>query len=132
MAWEGTNVVRIASPYVPISVNKAYRNSTASEGGKGRKKTKAYTTWFNAFGWDVRAAMVTQKPMKGPYTIEITIDRSKRHPLADVGNFEKVTQDALQECGVIENDKLCERVSIGWGEASGGVEIEIRPYFKPL
>lgn len=125
-------VVRIASPHVPISVNKAYRNATSKDSVRGRIKTKDYATWFNAFAWDVRASMARQSPIKGPYTIDITIDRSKRHPLADIGNFEKVTQDALQACNVIENDKLCERVSIGWGLAGGGVEIEIRPWRNGL
>jgi len=124
--------VRIASPHIPISINRAYRNATSKDRVKGRIKTKDYATWFNAYGWDVRAAMVHQKPIKGAYTIEITVDRAKRHPLADVENFAKVTADALQELGVIENDRFCERLTIGWGEADGGVSVEITPWFKPL
>ena len=120
-----THTVRIASPHVPISVNKAYRNATARDHVKGRIKTKEYTTWANAFGWDVKAAMARQKPILGPYSIVITIDRSKRHPLADVTNMEKCLADCLQNLGVIENDRLCERSVIQWGSAQGGVSIEI-------
>lgn len=120
--------IRIASRHVPISINKAYRNATAKDRVKGRIKTKEYTTWANAFGWDVKAAMARQKPIMGPYVIEITIDRSRRHPLADVTNMEKALADCLQDLGVIENDRLCERSVIQWGSAQGGVAIEISPY----
>lgn len=122
-----TNIVRIASPHVPVSTNKAYRNATAKDRVKGRIKTKEYTTWANAFGWDVKAAMVHQKPIKGPYILSITVCRSKRHPLADVTNMEKVVSDTLQELGVIENDRFCERMTIEWGEAQGGFIAEISP-----
>lgn len=120
--------VRIASRHVPISVNKAYRNATSKDRVKGRIKTEAYSVWKNAFLWDVKTAMVHQKPIKGPYEIEITIDRSTRHKLADVTNFEKVCADALQSAGVIENDRFVERSTIQWGDALGGVSIVITPY----
>lgn len=125
-------VVRIASQHIPISVNRAYRNATMKDRVKHRIKTKDYGTWARAFGWDVQAAMARQSPIKGPYTIEVTICRSKRHPLADVTNFEKPLQDCLGELGVIENDRFCEHFGIGWGEAQGGIIIEIRPWFNPL
>ncbi len=130
MDWEGVTVVRIASQHVPPSLNAAYANNKGQ--GRGRTKTQEYRTWATAFGYDLNAAMRHQKPIKGPYTIEITIDRSRRHRLSDIMNREKVVSDALQEHGIIENDNLCERGTVQWGEASGGVEIEIRPWFKPL
>ena len=125
------NLVRIASPHVPISVNKAYRNATATERAKGRKgriKTKDHATWYNAFAWDVKAAMVRQNAIKGAYEICITIDRMKRHPLADVENMSKVCVDALVSLGVIEEDRFCERLTIQWGSAQGGVLVELRPF----
>lgn len=120
--------VRIASTFIPISVNKAYRNATAKDHVKGRIKTKEHGTWAKAFGWDVRAAMVHQKPINGPYSIDIVIDRSKRHPLADIENYSKVVSDALQDLGVIENDRNCEALRISWGEAQGGFTVEITAY----
>lgn len=127
MAWEGVQVVRIASQHVPPSLNAAYLNNKSGR-GKGRIRSAEYRTWATAFGYDLNAAMRSQKPLKGPYTIEITIDRSRRHRLSDIMNREKVISDALQEHGIIENDNLCERGTVQWGEASGGVEIEIRPW----
>lgn len=121
-------VVRIASQHVPPSLNACYRNVA----GRGRAKTAAYRTWSIAMGYDLNSAMRSQKPITGPYTIEITIDRSRRHKLSDIMNREKVISDALQEHGIIENDNLCESGTVRWGEAQGGVVIEIRPWFKPL
>jgi Holliday junction resolvase RusA-like endonuclease len=123
-------VVRIGSQHIPPSANAAYANNRGA--GKGRTKTAEYRTWATAFGYDVNAAMRGQEPIKGPYCIEITIDRSKRHRLSDIMNREKVVSDTLQAHGVIENDNLCESGTVKWGEAQGGITIEIWPYFRPL
>lgn len=125
------SLVRIASPHVPPSQNKSYANNKSGS-GRGRFRTAEYKTWAQAIGYDINAAMRNQKPIKGPYTIEITIDRSKRHRLSDIMNREKVVSDILQEHGVIEDDNLCERGTVQWGDCQGGVLIEIRPYFRPL
>lgn len=122
--------VRIVSAHIPVSANAAYANNRG--GGRGRTKTAEYRTWAVAFGYDLNAAMRHQKPIKGPYTIEITIDRSRRHKLSDIMNREKVLSDILQEHGIIENDNLCERGTVQWGDAQGGVVVEITPWFKPL
>jgi crossover junction endodeoxyribonuclease RusA len=118
--------VRIASPHIPPSANAAYANNKGS--GRGRTKTAAYRSWATAFGYDVNAAMRAQEPIKGPYVIEITIDRAKRHKLSDVMNREKVVSDILQAHGVIENDNLCERGVVQWGNAHGGITITVTPY----
>lgn len=123
-------LVRIASQHVPPSANKAWANNKGQ--GRGRIKTQEYRTWAVAMGYDINAAMRSQKPITGPYSIEITIDRSRRHRLSDIMNREKVVSDILQAHGVIEDDNLCERGVIQWGEAQGGIVIEIRPFFIPL
>jgi len=122
-------VVRIASQHVPPSSNAAYANNKGK--GKGRFRTAEYRTWAVAMGYDLNAAMRSQKPITGPYSIEITIDRSRRHKLSDIMNREKVVSDILQEHGVIENDNLCESGTVKWGSAQGGIVIEIIPY-NPL
>lgn len=124
------SIVRIASQHVPPSSNSAYANNKGA--GRGRIKTQEYRTWATAFGYDLNAAMRHQKPITGPYSIEITIDRSRRHRLSDVMNREKVVSDILQAHGVIENDNLCERGTVQWGDAQGGIAIEIRSFFLPL
>lgn len=123
-------VVRIASQHIPPSQNKAFANNKGA--GRGRTKTQEYRTWATAFGYDLNAAMRHQKPITGPYSIEITIDRSRRHRLSDVMNREKVVSDILQAHGIIENDNLCERGTVQWGDAHGGIAIEIRSFFIPM
>lgn len=124
------HIVRIASQHIPPSANAAYANNKGA--GRGRTKTAEYRAWAVAFGYDINAAMRSQKPIKGPYVIEITIDRSRRHRLSDIWNREKALSDTLQEHGIIENDNLCERGIIQWGDAQGGISVEIWPYFRPL
>lgn len=121
-------VIRIASPHVPPSQNKSFANNKSGS-GKGRFRTAEYRTWALAFGYDLNAAMRSQKPIAGPYTIEITIDRSRRHKLSDIMNREKVVSDLLQEHKIIENDNLCEEGTVRWGNLSHpGIEIVIRSW----
>lgn len=120
-------MITIRSQHIPPSTNAAYRNCTSrdSKTATGRIRTKSYMTWFNAFGYDVNLAMRGQKPIVGPYTIRITLCRSTRHRLSDIMNREKAVSDALQALGVIANDNLCESGTVRWGEAMGGILIEI-------
>ncbi len=121
------SVIRIASQHVPPSSNAAYANNKGK--GRGRVRTAEYRTWAIAMGYDLNAAMRSQKPITGPYTIEITIDRSRRHKLSDIMNREKVVSDLLQEHKIIENDNLCEEGTVRWGNLSHpGIEIVIRSW----
>ncbi len=121
---EALDTVYIWSEHIPPSQNACYRNLNV-KGLKGRAKTQRYRDWLVAFGWDVKRAKAHQSPVSGPYAITITICRSKRHHAADIMNREKPLSDALQELGVIDDDQLCERGTVQWGEAQGGVRIEI-------
>lgn len=122
-------MIRIWSEHIPPSVNEAYRNAGSARDGKklGRIKTKVLTDWIEAFGWDVNKAMRGQKRVDLPYVIVITIDRSKRHHAADIMNREKVVSDALKTFGVIKDDRLCDSGTVRWGDAQGGMLIEICP-----
>lgn len=120
-------MIIIESPHIPPSVNQAYRNRTSKDSVKapGRIKTKSYMTWFNAFGWDVRQAMRGKSMIDGPYEIVITLCESTRHPLSDIMNREKCVSDALQELGVIKDDRNCHSGTVKWGSAKGGIRVII-------
>lgn len=98
---------------LPPSVNKAYANNKGT--GKGRYKTKAYTSWQNVAGWDLQRHK-RQGAIIGAFVCQIVVDRSKRHKLADIDNFIKPTLDLLQTFNIIENDNLAESVHIRWGD----------------
>lgn len=110
----------IHTKHVPPSMNACYRNVA----GKGRAKTKRYREWATAAGWDFNG----KGRIEGPYTITITIDRSKRHKLADIMNREKVVSDLLQAHGIIEDDRYCEAGTVRWGDAEDGMLVHIEPY----
>jgi len=55
-------------------------------------------------------------PVKGKFTVAISLNRGKARKGSDADNRIKPILDALQRLGVIENDNLCEKVSAEWGE----------------
>lgn len=119
-------MIRISTPHIPPSVNAAYANNKGK--GRGRTRTAEYRAWANAVGYDLNAAMRGQEPILGPYTIVITLDRSRRHKLSDIMNREKCVSDILEEHKIIENDRFCESGTVRWGNAEGGMLIEIAAF----
>lgn len=120
-------MIVISTPHITPSQNECYRNLNV-KGLRGRAKTTRYKQWENAFGWDALAQVPVSERLKGPYTIKITICRTKRHRLSDVMNREKPTSDCLQAIGIIEDDRLCESGTVCWGDANGGMRVEIWPW----
>lgn len=58
------------------------------------------------------------KSIKGHYTLEIILNPPDKR-LRDLGNAEKATSDFLQSSGIIENDHLCQKLSIAWSTNEG-------------
>lgn len=97
-----TCVLTLLTP--PPSVNEIYRNVP----GKGRVKTKAYKKWRE----DAVLWLRLQKPptFTGPVSVSIALPLATR---GDADNRNKAALDALQEAGVVANDRLCDPVTIG-------------------
>ena len=96
----------------PISTNKLWRPIV--RGGKPAiVSTKEYLAWISEAGWRLNA----QRPgmVEGPYAITMKISRKSR---ADLDNV-KAVSDLLQTQGVIENDRLAERVVIERADIDG-------------
>ncbi|MFG1260058.1 RusA family crossover junction endodeoxyribonuclease [Xanthobacter flavus] len=96
-----TVVLTLLTP--PPSLNGAFRNVP----GKGRVKTKAYKDWRQDAAWQIKA----QRPPRFGETVAISI-QVPRSVKADLDNLNKAVLDALQDAGVVANDRQCERVSI--------------------
>jgi len=112
--------VVIFTQHIPPSVNACFSNVK----GKGRIRTERYRQWATAAGWDCKR----KGSVHGAFTVTITIDRQTRHVLSDIDNRCKPVLDLLQEHGIIDNDRHCERATIEWGEAKGGMRVLVAPY----
>ena len=84
-----------------------------------------YTDWIRR----ADARFMEQKrgleKIKGAFTAEITIDRDHRRN-SDLDNRLKTILDAAQRWGLIENDRLAEKIVIEWGDAWEGCKIVLR------
>lgn len=101
------------------SVNNLYLNRV----GHGRIRTKEYRAWREAAGWEI----VAQRPgsIAGPYTLHIVLP--KLPPNSDPDNRIKCLSDALQDHGVIDNDKHCRGIKLERDDSAELVRIEVRP-----
>lgn len=93
--------------FANVSVERRERARRYGRSLPGRMKSQAYLTWINAAGWLIQA----QRPgrIAGRYEITISVGATRK----DLANLEKALGDILQTHGVIENDRLAHRITIG-------------------
>lgn len=97
----------------PISTNALWRPTlrmrTNGKRAPSISKTAKYEAWIKEAGWTLQA----QRPGKinGPYALTIKVSRSF---LGDLDNASKATSDLLQRHGVIENDRLAQKIELTW------------------
>jgi len=100
-------LLKIILPFPP-SVNRLWR---ASKGGKVYRSTK-YTDWRNHALWALVGQCKGQK-IEGPYVMTLEAVRPDKRR-RDLGNLEKAVSDILQSANLIENDHLCEEMTLRW------------------
>lgn len=98
---------------LPPSVNNLF----ATVRGGRRIKSKRYRAWLTAAGWEIRARCIPL--MVGPVALHYELERPANKRRTDCANREKALSDLLVSCGVIEDDSLVERVTIGWADVRG-------------
>lgn len=106
---------------MPPSVNAIWRNR------RGRSKPyldERYATWKRVFD-SIIMATVPRPKVLGNFIVSITLNAAKRK--GDADNRAKAVLDALQRCGIIENDKLADSVTIRWGYAPDGCTVIVTP-----
>lgn len=105
----------------PPSANRLWRNV------RGRTiRSPEYDAWLEQAAWEVRRIVSMQhdrKGVKGPYglTIRVCPPPGRRGPRMDIDNTLKSVCDALQKGGAVENDRLCQCLSIEWCPDVSGV-----------
>lgn len=113
-------MITIQSKHIPPGVNNLFANIP----GKGRVASKRYKEWQAAAGWD----FVRKGSIKGPYTFAMVIDRSKRRKGSDLDGRAKAPMDLLVKHQIVEDDSLCEMITIRYGDADGGFRIEVQEW----
>lgn len=101
----------------PPSANKLYRNATAKDNVKGRIKTAAYHNWRKMVAWELRLQRNGSETMLGPVSLSITLRRP--HPLSDLSNIVKPTEDALQAAQIFKNDRQVSHITAAWADHDG-------------
>lgn len=104
---------------LPPSANRMW----GRRNGGGYSLSPAYTAWKKAAGQLVMIAR--QAPVRGRFIASLRIQRGASR--IDLDNFVKPTLDLMQYMGIIENDALCERVTITWADDADKLEVEVEP-----
>lgn len=111
----------------PPSVNQIWRSARK---GAGVYSSPGYVKWkkaadalmYTSSGW-------RSKRISGYFTAEILVCPPKGHPRGDLDNRIKAILDHLQRCGIIADDKYCQRLSAEWVErprAPEGARVTVR------
>lgn len=103
----------------PLSTNNLFFNTK-----RGRVKSNEYVTWIRAAGWNIKAHTPKIKQLREPCEVHLYVTTKFR---GDIDNSAKCVLDALQEFGVVLNDKLVTKLTIERADVEG-VRVAIRPY----
>lgn len=117
------NAVSLTLPYPP-AVNNLYFNKA----GGGRAKSARYKSWCTEALWEAKRQRVGK--VEGHYALIIVAcrpDARKR----DLGNLEKPISDALKNAGIIEDDHLCQKITMAWGESGKTVFVQVISTLPP-
>ena len=101
---------------MPPSVNALWRARRGASGKPQFYLDRRYATWKRVAD-NIIMATRPKPRIRGHFAIYIVLDDRKRR--GDADNRAKALLDTLQRAGVIEDDKLANHVSIGWGPANG-------------
>ncbi len=102
---------------MPPSMNALYGTNWKT---KKRFNSKRYENWIR----DAGIALLQQETpvIEGNYTLKLSFGPRR----GDLGNRgEKAVSDLLEKHGVIENDKLADRIILEWDNNVIGCQIEI-------
>lgn len=107
---------------MPPSVNSIWRVN------RFRNKpylSERYKTWKRDADNRYLMNKKTWRPIAGHFRAHITLDETRRGN-SDADNRVKCLMDFLQRVQIIENDKLCDGLTVTWGRAPEGCRIRLR------
>lgn len=112
-------MICIETKHIPPSVNAMFTNIP----GRGRIKTARYREWASAAGWDFNG----KGRISGPFIFRMVLSRENTRKGSDLDNRVKAPMDLLKTHGIIEDDSLCQSLTVSWGDCEG-IYIEVEAY----
>lgn len=112
-------MIVIDSDHVPPSVNHLFTNVP----GRGRVPSKHYLAWRKAAGWDYNGV----GSVSGRYSMVITLDQTKVRKNSDITNRIKAVEDMCVIHQIVEDDSLCQELTIRYGQCPKSLRVEVRP-----
>lgn len=104
---------------MPPSTNGLWRRTRDGQ----VRLSDTYAAWLKEAGTLMMIAR--QRPTRGLFMASIRMQRGRSR--IDLDNGIKACLDLLQAMGLVENDKLCERVTATWADDADGLEIDVEP-----
>jgi crossover junction endodeoxyribonuclease RusA len=95
----------------PPSLNRLWRS------GKGRVyKSAKYICWYTEADWAIKQ-LAGHPTIKGKFKAEIVLTPPDKRRI-DLDNRIKAIFDVAEKCGLIENDSLCEHLTVQYDRVS--------------
>lgn len=108
---------------MPPSVNRIWRYSRVT--GKAYLDTR-YQTWKRVADNYYLEHKKDWLPVPGHFKASVTLD-IKHRGRSDLDNRIKGLLDWLQRVEIIEDDKLCDGLTVTWGRAPEGCRVRLTP-----
>ena len=111
------NAVSLTLPYPPATNNLFFNRK-----GGGRAKSARYTSWRTEALWEAKKQHAGR--VDGPYALTIIACRPDNRR-RDLDGIAKHISDALTAAGIIEDDHLCQKLTMAWGTAGKTVFVQV-------
>lgn len=111
------NAVSLTLPYPPATNNLFFNRK-----GGGRAKSARYTSWRTEALWEAKRQHAGR--VDGPYALTIIACRPDNRR-RDLDGIAKPISDALTAAGIIEDDHLCQKLTMAWGTAGKTVFVQV-------
>ena len=96
----------------PVSVNRIWRY------GRGRVyKSTQYRSWIRNAGmvWISQRPLLEYRHISGPYSLVVVVNPPTKRKV-DIDNLIKVLNDFAQRFGIVQNDHLCQKFEMSYGD----------------
>lgn len=101
--------MKLMLPYPP-SANKLWKPVAAGK----MPRTPEYRAWMTEASWLAALAAREQGRIRGTYKVLVEVCPPSLKRRRDLDNLLKATSDALVKGGVVEDDSLCQEITVRW------------------